>query len=1021
MSTTGDPTDLAGVSVAFGLQAAISLGLIAGFSFLRPRNKIVYEPRTKFAPEQKRPKPLKWYPTAWLRPTLFTDENMLMDKIGLDAVMFLRFLRFCFHFFAGICILGIPLCIFHYFAPRIDPISSTGDQAPNQRGNSTRTLSPELSALTMSNVRAKSSWFWLHASLVYVFSIYAYYLLFRLWQDWINFRRQYFLSQEFKEGYHNRTLLLTNLNESIQNPQAVSEFISSLGLKHPIRQVVMGRDVKDLPKLVKEHEKETLQIEDALATYLKDPYRPASKRPTHRINKKLICCGGESVDSISHCGKQLHQLEEEIYEFRSKGDEHFPPNASAFVSFNSITAAHSAASKLRSSAAIIVRSGSIAPPSIKLSPDFDNIIWENLGTSTAVRHTRRLLAIAIVIGVTIVWFFVVTFVSALTSLNTIQQYVPDLAAWIQQRKATTVILTSVIAPTLLAVVQTLPPIGFRYLARFQGVVSEVGVQKSVMHKVFAFLLYQYTSIFLVSLGATTIGSIFTSTDLGETSASILRPVAATFVDKSSFFIAMISTGMTTTSIELIQGVPLVMGFIRRKLFADTPRKHFTFNQPPTFPYGYVYAFLLTQFLLGICYSITAPLVVPVAALLFFLVHLVYKYQLMYVYETRMETGGSWWPKVFTMICICILAFHILTLGAIIVMTNRDEDGIASEGGGKGQTTMVFVALVLGVVFWWGCQRWLAPKGKFVTEADLEVDNFGPNKPSDGLEDDEELENRVYNPSLVKPLMRVWVAKEARDVLHSCYEPRYANLQDYMIKRKGIGRDRKQTTNSPPPSMTGHRPAAPTTQFSQHSVETLHSEDADGRSLTEMPLRPTYHHKSDLPTSNLSLSRRPTRQTGDATLDRSHSRAVSYYSRHPVHQPLLDGEAPPELEALAHEAGVAVPVLIAAQDTSWAEREEDDDPYVFGSGAYYHAARNDARNAYGTAPYTAGVSHNQAPPLQSSRPLVNQSSQYQAYPHNSPSLSNQSYELSPMSSPAGLPYERAPPPPPRSSSSRGRQR
>lgn len=119
------------------------------------------------------------YPTAWLRPTLFTNENQLVDKIGLDAVMFLRFLRFCVQFFLGLCAFGIPLCIFHSFAPKIIGQSNNDEgNVDEQNGKNgegkKKVFNPKLSSLSMNQVFRESPWFWLHASLVYLFSLYAY-------------------------------------------------------------------------------------------------------------------------------------------------------------------------------------------------------------------------------------------------------------------------------------------------------------------------------------------------------------------------------------------------------------------------------------------------------------------------------------------------------------------------------------------------------------------------------------------------------------------------------------------------------------------------------------------------------------------------------------------------------------------------------------------------------------------------------------------------------------------------------
>lgn len=66
MSTT-ESSDLKGLGIAFALQVALSCGIIASFSFYRPYNRIIYEPRIKFSEEAKKPMPLNskhsfsWY------------------------------------------------------------------------------------------------------------------------------------------------------------------------------------------------------------------------------------------------------------------------------------------------------------------------------------------------------------------------------------------------------------------------------------------------------------------------------------------------------------------------------------------------------------------------------------------------------------------------------------------------------------------------------------------------------------------------------------------------------------------------------------------------------------------------------------------------------------------------------------------------------------------------------------------------------------------------------------------------
>src|SRR5437667_10447001 len=84
-----------GIASQFGLNLTLGFGTLVLFSFLRPRNSTIYSPK-QFAPGDKQPPKIEenklW---GWVKPVLKEDESSLIKKIGLDAVMFIRFIRLC--------------------------------------------------------------------------------------------------------------------------------------------------------------------------------------------------------------------------------------------------------------------------------------------------------------------------------------------------------------------------------------------------------------------------------------------------------------------------------------------------------------------------------------------------------------------------------------------------------------------------------------------------------------------------------------------------------------------------------------------------------------------------------------------------------------------------------------------------------------------------------------------------------------------------------------------------------------
>ena len=88
-------------------MTSVSFVTVIVFSLLRPRNKVVYSPKTKQDYESVKGLPiLSDGFFSWVKPMFTMKESDLVDKIGLDAVTFIRFLRLLCEIF----ILTVVLC-----------------------------------------------------------------------------------------------------------------------------------------------------------------------------------------------------------------------------------------------------------------------------------------------------------------------------------------------------------------------------------------------------------------------------------------------------------------------------------------------------------------------------------------------------------------------------------------------------------------------------------------------------------------------------------------------------------------------------------------------------------------------------------------------------------------------------------------------------------------------------------------------------------------------------------------------
>jgi hypothetical protein len=310
--------------------------------------------------------------------------------------------------------------------------------------------------------------------------------------NYIHLRRKWFSSQEFATQLHNRTLLLTNLPNELQNAQAILNYFGSR-IIYPVQKVIIGRDFKKLPTYVKEYDETLIKLESVLAKYLKDPLKIPNKRPSHY--EAVSWCSFKEKDSIDCYKRRLDELESEIYSHRIMAEEAYDVDRSAFVIFGSIRDAQATALKMEDKNTLLLRG--LTGPVIKLSPPFKDLIWENIGLNQIVRKSRSLIASSLFLGLTVGWTFLLSTVTLIANLDTIGQVSPDLRNFVRRWEVASVFVQFYLGPLLLVVLNILLPIILRQIVRFQGVNSILGVEKATLYKFFAFQVYQV--FFLVAL------------------------------------------------------------------------------------------------------------------------------------------------------------------------------------------------------------------------------------------------------------------------------------------------------------------------------------------------------------------------------------------------------------------------------------------------------------------------------------------------------------------------------------------
>jgi hypothetical protein len=244
--------------------------------------QIIYEPKSKYHEENKEPPKISKSFFGWLSPLIRVKEPELVDKVGLDAVTFLRFLRMMRWMFTSLAILGAASLI----PP--DIIYSIKKTKPRNR-----TL---LSVLTLQDVY--DNLLYVHIAASYVFTAIICGFAYVHWKEMARLRRSWFRSPEYLNQFYARTLQVTHVPKKYQSDEGIKAIFDSIQVPYPTTSVHIGRSVGALPELVEFHNDMVRELEKYLVRYLKGN-RIGKKRPMIRI-KSFWGMGGQKVDAIDY-------------------------------------------------------------------------------------------------------------------------------------------------------------------------------------------------------------------------------------------------------------------------------------------------------------------------------------------------------------------------------------------------------------------------------------------------------------------------------------------------------------------------------------------------------------------------------------------------------------------------------------------------------------------------------------------------------------------------------------------------
>lgn len=176
------------------INLSLSLLMITLFSILRPRLKRIYAPRQilleMIFPLGKLPHSF----FAWVIPAFVANDDDVFYYAGIDALVYMRFLKLC---------IKISFLIFPYGIAVLLPLNCYG--IADLSG---------LDKLSMSNLGQRSERLWAHLVAAWVYTLIICYLLYLEWKIYIMYRQEYLSNGKS----HQYAVLVRDVPRKVSNP-----------------------------------------------------------------------------------------------------------------------------------------------------------------------------------------------------------------------------------------------------------------------------------------------------------------------------------------------------------------------------------------------------------------------------------------------------------------------------------------------------------------------------------------------------------------------------------------------------------------------------------------------------------------------------------------------------------------------------------------------------------------------------------------------------------------------------------
>ncbi|XWS12876.1 hypothetical protein CRYUN_Cryun37aG0127900 [Craigia yunnanensis] len=482
--------------------------------------------------------------------------------------------------------------------------------------------------------------------MAYAFTFWTCYVLLKEYEKVASMRLQFLASEKRRPDQF--TVLVRNVPPDPD--ESVSESVEHFFLvNHPDNYLTLQVvcNANKLAELVKKKKSK----QNWLDYYQLKYSRNSAKRPFMKTGFLGLC--GEKVDAIDYHISEIEKLSKEIAEERErvkKDPKSIMP--AAFVSFKS-----------RWAAAVCAQTQQSRNPTLWLTewaPEPRDVYWQNLAIPYVSLAVRRLIMAVAFFFLTFFFMIPIASVQALASIEGLEKAAPFLKSLIEINFIKSVIqgfLPGIVLKLFLIFLPTILMI----MSKFEGFTSLSSLERRSATR---YYLFNLVNVFLGSIIA---GSALDqlNTFIKQSANEIPETIGVAVPMRATFFITYIMVdGWAGIAAEILMLKPLIFYHLKNFFLVKTEKDREEAMDPGSLGFNTGEPRIQLYFLLGLVYATVTPALLPFIIVFFGLAYVVFRHQIINVYNQEYESAAAFWPDVHGRIITALVISQVALIGLL---------------------------------------------------------------------------------------------------------------------------------------------------------------------------------------------------------------------------------------------------------------------------------------------------------------------------------------------------------------------